>query len=127
MTKYAELEIWGRKLNIKINYDCYDNEEITENQVDSYNKFINNYVDIFEKLYCQLELYCKENYTQELDGKFDNIFKYIMPTSLYIKRSKDDARIVGVMCNFKFEQEHGLVAIFKNEQLEKIDFQDAIL
>lgn len=127
MQKNVELEIWSRKLNLKINYDCYDNEEITENQVDAYNQFINNYVDILEKLYYQLELYCKENYIQEFDGKFDNIFKYIMPTGLYIKRSKDETRIVGLMCNFKFEQEHGLVAIFKNEKLDKIDLQDAIL
>lgn len=127
MNKDVELEIWGRKINININFDCYEDEEITANQIDAYNKFIEKSDTIFKNLYYKFEIYCNENYKEKIEDNFENIFKYVIPKSLYIKRSKDDTRIIGVMCNFKFEPEHGLVAVFKNELFEKIDIQDAIL
>lgn len=124
--KIDTFNIWGRELDIKVVYDCYDNEEVIDNQVKAYQEFVKNSENIFEEVYKQLEMYCKKNYKEQFEESFDNIFKYIMPKTLYIKRSIED-RIVAILCNFKFDNEHGLAVVIKNEQVINIGNQDIIL
>ena len=121
-----KFNIWGRELDIKVAYDCYDNEEVIDNQIKTYQEFVKNSENIFEEVYKQLEEYCNENYKEQLEDGFDNIFKYIMPKTIYIKRSVED-RIVAILCNFKFDTEHGLAVVIKNEQVVNIGNQDIIL
>lgn len=121
-----KFNIWGRELDIKVVYDCYDNEEVIDNQVKAYQEFVKNSENIFNDVYKQLEMYCKENYKEQFEESFDNIFKYIMPKTLYIKRSLED-RIVAILCNFKFDIEHGLAVVIKNEEIVNIGNQDIIL
>ena len=51
-----------------------------------------NLNDIFAQAFKKFEEYCNKEYPQIFKGKFDNIFKYIKPKSIYIKRS-DTAQI----------------------------------
>lgn len=121
-----KFNIWGRELDIKVVYDCYDNEEVIDNQIKAYEEFVKNSENIFEEVYKKLQIYCKENYREQLEENIDNIFKYIMPKTLYIKRSEED-RIVAILCNLKFDIEHGLAVVIKNEQVVNIGNQDIIL
>ena len=57
----------------------------------------------------------------------NNIFKYVVPQAIYLKRTKDTSRVVGIMCAFKLDIEHGLAIVFKDEQFVKIVQQDALL
>ena len=49
-----------------------------------------------------------------------------MPKSLFVRR--DEAkRIVAIMCDYRFDMEHGLAVVFENEQFKMIGEQDIIL
>lgn len=49
-----------------------------------------------------------------------------MPKSLFVGR--DEAkRIVAIMCDYRFDMEHGLAVVFENEQFKMIGEQDIIL
>lgn len=126
INKIDTFNIWGRELDIKVIYDCYDNEEVIANQIKAYEEFAKISQIILEEVYKQLKAYCKENYKEQIEEEFDNIFKYIMPKTLYIKRSVED-RIVALLCNFKFDTEHGLAVVIKNEEVVNIGNQDIIL
>ena len=38
-----------------------------------------------------------------------------------------NSRVVAIMCNYKFDMEHGIAIVFKNEMFSKIVSQDIIL
>ncbi len=119
------LTIWGRELPIKIEYDCFDGEEITQIQKETLQKFLKKQTSIFKEAYNLLQKFCLQKYPEYFSGQFDNIFKYIKPNILYIKKAS--TRLCGLLCNFKYEQEHGLAIIIENEKVVKVDNQDALL
>ena len=55
-----------------------------------------------------------------------NIFKYVMPYSLYVRRSASSDRYVGLMCKYRFNPEDGLAVLFKNEELYDIGTSDIL-
>ena len=56
----------------------------------------------------------------------DNVFKYVMPKNVLITRNDKD-RQFAVMCNYKFDMEHGLAVVFENEEFKTVGAQDIIL
>ena len=46
-----------------------------------------------------------------------------MPESIFVKR---DGR-VAIMCRYKFDSEHGIAVVFKDNKFEQIGMQDIIL
>ena len=117
-----KINIWGRDFDLKVDFDCYKNETITDVQAQALNNFISN-----KQLYANPSAvfeYCKQH-NNDVDST--NIFKYVCPQSLYIKRTSDSSRVVAIMCAYKFDIEHGLAVVFKNEKFMQISTQDHIL
>ena len=117
------LKIWNRDFNLKVVFDCFDNEEITETQKQSIEDFLKNST-IYSDPRKILE-YCKKD-----DNTIDvgsNPFRYVMPKSLYVVRTTDNTRVVAILCDYKFDVEHGIAVIYKNEKFDKICKQDDIL
>ena len=121
-----QLEIWGRLFDLDVIYDCYEDEEILDSQKMAFNKFIENNTKLLQTAYSEIEKYCRKNHSDELEDDFENIFKYVKPESLFIKRRPDD-RIIALMCKFKFDLEHGLAVVIKNEEAFEVGLQDIIL
>lgn len=118
-----EFTIWGRKFNLDIVFDCYAGEQPTEVQKQALQNIINDMPD-FDTI--------KENVKQYALGfdaniVWDNIFKYVIPQAIFLKRTSDSSRVVGIMCAFKLDLEHGLAIVFKNEQFVKVTQQDVLL
>lgn len=57
--------------------------------------------------------------------EIDNIFKYIMPKSIFVPRTEQ--KEVAIICNYKYDMEHGIAIVFENERLKEIGMQDIIL
>ncbi|MBQ6980315.1 MAG: hypothetical protein IJQ07_06690 [Clostridia bacterium] len=122
-----EIEIFGRKFNLDIIYDCFDNEKITEIQRDTFLNFISQKNILLEKAQQKLKEYLSINYKAQIGNDVDNIFRYIKPQYVYIKRSVTQERVIALLCSFKFDLEHGLAIIIKNEKEFLIGAQDIIL
>ena len=117
----------NREIALKINFDVFDNEEVTLLQKKAYNQFMDNIKEIFIKSYDALKDYCSKNYNIELDDT--NFYKYIMPKQIYIKKESKDKEYTrfAILCNFKEDIENGLAVVWVNNEIEEIGMQDIIL
>lgn len=117
------IKIWGRSFELDIVYDCFDNEEVLPEQKKSADAFLKN-SRIFDGIEKYVEAYIKSS-TGNNDFVIDNIFKYIMPTSIYIPRTS--SMEAALFCDYKFDTENGIAILFENQKFKEIVPQDKIL
>ncbi len=133
MSKYEKdfnrmLTIWGMERQINILFDCYDDEEITDSQEKAYDDFIKNIENNQELAYKAVEKYCIEYYPEDIPKEgFDNIFRYLVPDVIYIKRDKQSRGVIGFICKFKFDMENGLAVRFVDGAVEAVGPNQIVL
>lgn len=110
---------------IFVDYDCFDGEKILDKQKEAFEEILKNSEKVFNDEHKIIEYFAKK-YNNELLNNKTNVFDLIMPRSLYIKRN-DKKHVVGLMCDSKYEVEHGIVIVCENEKIVKIGIQDIIL
>ncbi len=126
MSKQIELEIWGREFSLHVDYDCYEGEEITEAQIQALKQF-RTHTERIEQSKSAVENYCKEQVmSDDENNKKDNIFSYIKPECLFVKRDKENPRIA-LMCKYRYDLEHGLAVVFSSDGEVAVGLQDIIL
>ena len=119
------ITVWDRQLDLSIVFDCYKNEAVLPIQEEALNKLLAS--DAIDNSKSSVEKYCLSNNGQEIgEDKISNIFKYVMPYSLYIRRTTSADRIVGLVCKYRFNPEDGFVILFKNEELIDIGTTDIL-
>lgn len=119
-----KLSVWGREFSLKVIFDVYKGEEVLEIQKEALDSFVEaaDYaLDSCEKL----KEYCLRSDGNRIGKSIDNIFKYVIPESLFIRRNKAKHDVV-LLCRYKFDEEHGIALFFENEQLIHIGSQDEI-
>ena len=121
----VKVVLWGREFDIAVSYSCYPGEEITQVQKEALADFcaierpVDNMLDDLKK-------YVNKTAEGNLEGtNIENIFKYVMPKSLYVPRSTK--KMIAVICNYKFDMENGIAVVFENGKLKQIGTQDIIL
>lgn len=119
--KNLNLNIWDRDLALEIKYDCYSDEEVTNEQGNAIKNFT-AHQEWLTKAKTIAEDYCKGKITE--DNK-DNIFSYIKPDYLFVTR--DENPKVAIMCNYKYDPEHGIAIVFTYEGKVTVGSQDIIL
>lgn len=119
--------IWGRNIDLEIIYDCFEGEEITTIQKDTLKELKDNAAEIFNRAYISIRDYCLNNYSEQITDDFENIFRYIKPKQIYIKRSVTNKRIAGLLCSFRFDTENGLAVYIEEGKVIKVGTQDIIL
>ena len=118
-------EVWGREFDLPIYFEDLDDDGISKLQWDAYGYIIVNWSTINDVL-PELMNYCNENDSQEAEHVSDNIFKSVIPKSLFIPNT-NTCRTVALMCDYRFDPEHGIAIVFENEVLKTIDTQGIIL
>ena len=122
-TNVIKLNVWGREVELKIVFDVYEGEEILENQ--------NKALDMFLAQRGLLNDYSKiKEYIENVDGdelqeEITNIYKYVIPNSIFVKRNENN-RTVALLCDYRFDEEGGIAVLYENEHLVKIGTQDII-
>lgn len=121
------LKIWGRAFDLSIEYDCYAGESILPYQLEAAATILRT-PEKFDAALDGVKAYCSEKNSAEIGSdSIENIFKYVKPQSLYVQRTKDESHVVGLMCAYKFDSEHGMAIRFKDGVLQEIGTQDIIL
>lgn len=116
--------IWGREFELDVQYDCYTGEEILQSQRDAVSALSEQMI---EEALGKVKDYCISINAKEIGtDAIDNIFKYIMPQYLYVPRTSG-THVVAIMCNYRFDQEHGVAVVFEDEKFSKVGKQDIIL
>lgn len=116
--------IWGRDFELSVSYQNFPGEEVTCNQRLTLEAVTS--VDFAESLSGIKEYIMKYNSSEINGNSIDNIFKYVMPKSIIITRD-ESARVFGIMCNYKFDMEHGIAIVYENEKYKATGPQDLIL
>ncbi|MDR0906780.1 MAG: hypothetical protein LBN00_11540 [Oscillospiraceae bacterium] len=132
-----KLNVWGRDFELEVVFDCYEGESVLPVQKEALENFLAKskiitdekvMVSIISDVKAAVVEYCLKRNAEEIGmSTIDNIFKYVMPKSLYVQRTTDDSRVVGLMCAYKFDVDNGIAVVFKNEQFVNVDSQNAIL
>ncbi len=121
-----KISIWNRELEIDARFCQYEGEEITQTQLEALNKFCEASDIITIRFLAEVKEYTANESDDTLKADdIENIFRYVMPKYLFIPRSEH--REIAIMCNFKFDIEHGIAVLFKDEELFKIGKQDIVL
>ena len=124
--KTINMNIWGREFQLDVIYDCFDDEKITSIQEEAL-KNVKDSDSFFDTSLDALKEYClKEDEDEFQEKEISNIFKYVIPTSLYIVRN-DKNREVALLCEYRFDIEHGIAIDYVDEKLNEIGTQDLVL
>ena len=117
--------IWGREFELPVIVKQFKGKDVTEIQEDAVDQLEKN-MDIFDSAESEVEKYILKNGLKENGiSEVDNIFKYVMPKSISVPKAKK--RVVALMCNYKFDMEHGIAVIFEDEKFKKVGPQDLVL
>ncbi len=123
-----KMSIWGREFELEVIFDCYTGEEVLTAQQDALAEFLSAAGKLIGEAKQSVEEYCIKHNADEIgSATIGNIFKYVMPKSLYVQRTVDGSHVVGLMCAYKFDADKGIAIVFKNRSLEKIGTQNIIL
>lgn len=121
---FKSIMIWGREFSLKVIFEALKEEGILAEQ----NQALDEFIDKSEKLLSDtnaIETYCVEKSNGKLEYPVDNIFKYVIPTRIYVTRNTNIRQVV-LLCNYKFDEESGCALVFENEKLMKICTQEDI-
>ncbi len=120
----VKIRIWDRDFELNVAYQNYPGEAITDYQEAAFNFVLS--AD-YEPAKAGVERYIRKHYSFELgENNLDNIFRYVMPKSILIMRTKGIPAFA-VMCNFRFDIEHGIAVIFENGAFKDTGPQDLVL
>lgn len=121
------MTIWGREFNLKVDFDVYGGEEVSALQNAALSEFVSN-VSSLDATLPSVKAYCLKMNGEDVGAAaIDNIFKYVIPQSIYVPKWPDGSRMIGLMCAYKFNREDGLAVVFKNGQFHEIGTQNIIL
>lgn len=118
------INLWGRDFSLPVYYECDSDQGVLDIQKEAKDALLASW-DIVEDSKETIEDYCLERDGDQIEGPITNIFRYVIPASIVVLRS-DDARKAALMCNYRFDPEHGLAAVFENEKLTAVVPQDEL-
>ena len=121
-----KIDIWDREFDIAVVYECYQGEEILESQKNAFDMFADAANEIAKSLPAIIQYVRKTHNGNLEDEAIDNIFKYVMPKNIFVPHS-DKHHTVAIMCNYKFDAEHGIAVVFEKGKFKKVTSQDTVL
>lgn len=114
----VSMKIWGRKFKLGVMYECFD-DDISDAQENALNEFLDGKSEL-ELIQEKVKKYCTDDEMSDGVKTIDNIFKYVIPKNIYVMRSERHHKIA-LICNYKFDPEHGMVITFKDGKVSTID------
>ena len=125
MTK-KKMNIWGRDFELSVYFGCYEGEEILDVQREALREILDNPAAI-QNAKKDVEEYILEWNSYDLpNGKVDNIFRYVIPTAIFMPYFRN-ARRAAILCNYRFDPEHGIAILFENGKLLEVCSEDCVM
>lgn len=125
MINELNISIWERAFLLPIEYDCYDDEVVTDAQKSAVN-ILAIHPEWIASAKVQVECFCREEVLGDGENnKKNNIFSYVKPEYLFVKH--EDKPRVAIMCKYRYDMEHGLAVVFSADGDISVGPQDIIL
>lgn len=117
------LNIWNRDFEIDITYEIFSDKPITEKQKAIASGLAT--VDFSGSLDGVIKYIRKYNSRDLGENQINNIFRYVIPKRIYITQSEEEE--FAIMCNYKFDMEHGIAVVYRGGKYKEAGPQDIIL
>lgn len=121
----SKFKIWNRDLNLRILYECNENEEPLEKQEETLKEFIK--IIPKEKVLIndtKIKEFCiNEDGKRFPEKRIDNIFKYVMPKSIFVLRNSAKNKVI-IECDYKYNTENNINIVFENNKFVRICFDE---
>lgn len=117
------LNIWNRDFEIDITYEIFSDKPVTEKQKTIASGL--SAIDFSESLEGVIRYIKKYNARDLGEERIENIFRYVIPKRIYITQSEEEE--FAIMCNYKFDMEHGIAVVYKGGKFKEAGPQDIIL
>ena len=122
----SKLKIWGRDLELKIHCRCYEDQEPSPAQQQTLAWFCGAQ-DVIDSALDPVKKYIlNDEQADASDDPINNIFYYVMPTTIFVPRDQEKGGIA-LLCNYRFDPEHGLAVVFEEQKYKTTGPQDIIL
>ena len=118
------LTIWGREFELNIVYERYPGEDLLDGQ--RIGVELLKTTDIADTALDSVKEYVIKTSGGQVAAPIENIFKYVMPKSIFVPHSKKAMR-AAIMCNYKFDAEHGIAVVFEDGMFKQVGAQDVVL
>ena len=120
-----KLNLWNREFELFISYSCYPGEEVTDVQIEAAKEFCED-TSVALSALDELKEYIEKSSDMAVRAsEVDNIFKYVIPKSIFVPRA--EKKVIAIICNYKLDIENGVAVVFENGTLKEIGPQDIIL
>lgn len=118
------ITIFERHFDLDVEYDHYANPSSIKKMDNLLLKFL-SHPEWITNCKTKIENYCQEDVFQDKENlKKNNVFSYIKPECLYIKR---DAKRIALLCKYRYDPEHGLAVVFNSDGNVTVGIQDIII
>ena len=87
----CKITIWDRAFDLSVVYECYAGEEVLDTQKEAFAMLKNNAKEVDESLEQVKSYVLKTGVDQLADDSIENIFKYVMPKSIFVPHTKKKA------------------------------------
>jgi len=118
--KHQQVLLWDETYDLRIVADAYLGELITEAQRESYLIFLDN-VERFSKRSLELVAEYISKVYERVDA--NHVHTLMVPTAILFQQ--DGA--FGILCDFKYDEEHGLAIMLYPKSQEQAGMQDIFI
>lgn len=122
---YKQLAMWGRKVRLRIDMDCIKGEVVTPVQNVTLSEFLSDKKRL-DKVLPKVEQYCLSERELKTEKSIENIFKYVSPKTVFVPRD-DKKKTVAILCDYYFDEEHGIAIVFEDGKYKGIFEQDDVI
>lgn len=119
--KADKLNIWGRDFELLVVYECSDWQAIDPAQADEAKRIASG-TTRFSDSSSVLD------YVKKDSGRTEgNIFSFVVPYRVMLRRPDKDGKCsVAILCDYRYDPEHGLVVVYKDGVIRKIGPSDVL-
>ena len=115
------VNVWGRDFELEIRYEASEGEDVLPAQTEALNHFFNSADEVLSDPDAVIK-YCLSNNPKEITEPVNNIFKYVIPFAILIKRDNN----VVLLCDYKFDYENGIAIVFYKNIFKEICSQSQL-
>lgn len=124
MIDNKQLTIWGRDFDLPVVYHSFPGEEVITNQIEAAERI--DSVDFEMGLNGVKKYILKRDADIIDDDQISNPFRFVKPKKIHIPYDENN-RLIAILCDYKFDMEHGIAIVYENEKFKEVGPQDIAL
>lgn len=127
-SEWHQMVLWDNPLLMDVEVAFSPYIEPVPLEKEAYDRFMGQAKELIETAKRPIQEFCLKQDQERLEGiDIGDMYQYVRPDSIYIDcpHQGETDRVVALVCEYRFSMESDVVAVFRNEQLEKVcwDFE----